>query len=289
MTKSPDSRHASGDEIDLGLLLLKIIKKIKKNFKVVLSFLIFGLLCGLAYFFTSQPKYESTMVVNSKILTENNATNLLESLQELIDDKYYTLLASQLKIEDSVAEKVYEINVDALNEGEDESETKEQVFLQIAVTVSDTGILPQLEKGIINFLENNQYANRRVSLKRERFTALITETQEEINQIDSLKNKVDAGLLLQGQGANVVMMEPVNIYTASIALFEKKQDYIEQLELANSIHLVKGFIAFQKPVSPKLMINVISGMALGVFVAIIIIFFSETWIYLKKLNKQYYS
>lgn len=279
-------KSTSDDEIDLGLLLLKATKKLKKNTKIILAFLILGLLCGVFNFFTKQPKYESTMVINSTILTKKNAANLLESLQELIDDKNYKMLGSKLSIDSVVAKKISEIKIEGL-ENEPELDNEKQVFLEVTVTVSNTDMLPQLQSGIVAFLENNRFVKQRVIINKKQYKALIDKTQQEINQVDSLKYEFNKGLLVETGSPNILLMEPVNIFTASLMLFEKKQTYIKQLELVNDIHILKEFTAFKHPTSPRLKINIVLGLVLGLILAMITVFFTELGVYLKRLDREH--
>ena len=278
-------RQLPSDEIDLGELLLKLFKIVNRNKLILIIFTALGMAGGLTRYYLKVPVYESSMMLRSDILTEAYSETLTDNLKRLIEERNDALLSEKLSITAEEASHLVDIKVESVEEANTPVGAVKNIIFLISVEITDNGILENLQAGIVNFLENNEFVKKRIDLRRKRFEALVSQVNKEIKEIDSLKKRMNEGIIYNQQGANLVVLDPSNVYEKALSLFKEELTYQENLELIDSIQLIEGFTAFKNPIAPRLSISGGSGLLVGLFLALIIVFTRETISYLKSIDK----
>ena len=156
----------------------------------------------------------------------------------------------------------------------------------MTVQTVDNSILEDLETGLVQYLETNEYVKKRVDLRKQRYEALREKANEQILEIDSLKDKLNERILTRSNGNDVLLINPTNVYTTALSLYKEELSYLENLELIDSIQIIEGFTPFNKPVKPKLMVSIAGGFAFGLFLAVGWIVLLETRKYLQKMEEE---
>ncbi|TRX50961.1 hypothetical protein FNH22_25250 [Fulvivirga sp. M361] len=280
-----DIRSNSSDEIDLGELLLKLLKLLNRNKLVFLSAIIIGMVVGAGFYGTKPAVFESSMMLRSDILTEAYSETLTENLNKLIDERNRPVLSQKLSISEAEASHLREIKVENITDAAAPDGGPANIIFLISVEITDNAILPSLQQGIIDFLENNEFVKKRVQLKRERYVALIKQMKKEALELDSLKELVNTRITSGGQGRDLLVIDPSNVYEQALKTFKEELSYEESLELIDSIQLIEGFIPFTRPKGPKLSVSLVGGFMTGLLFAIVIVFIRETGAYLKSIDK----
>ncbi len=278
-------RQLPSDEIDLGELLLKLFKIVNRNKLILIIFTALGMAGGITRYYLKVPVYESSMMLRSDILTEAYSETLTDNLKRLIEERNDALLSEKLSITAEEASHLVDIKVESVEEANTPVGAVKNIIFLISVEITDNGILENLQAGIVNFLENNEFVKKRIDLRRKRFEALVSQVNKEIKEIDSLKKRMNEGIIYNQQGANLVVLDPSNVYEKALSLFKEELTYQENLELIDSIQLIEGFTAFKNPIAPRLSISGGSGLMVGLFLALIIVFTRETISYLKSIDK----
>ena len=278
-------KYSSEDEIDLGQLLFRLTRTLKKYQILLIASIAVGLGLGFTHFRLKKPVFESSMMVRSNILTETYSNTVTENIARLIQEGSYDLLSEKLGISTDQTKSLKAIEVGSVRESEDPSESNSSIFL-VSVETTDNSILADLEKGLVQYLETNEYVKKRVDLRKQRYQALMAKASEQIREIDSLKDKLNERILARGAGNDILLLNPTNIYTTALSLYKEELSYIENLELIDSIQIIEGFTAFNNPVKPKLRVSLIGGFGSGLFLAIALIVFQEIRNYLKKLEAE---
>lgn len=278
-------RQLPSDEIDLGELLLKLFKIVNRNKFTLLILTALGVALGTLNYYLKEPIYESSMMLRSDILTEAYSETLTDNLKRLIQERNDALLSEKLSITAEEASHLVDIKVESVEEANTPVGAVKNIIFLISVEITDNGILENLQAGIVNFLENNEFVKKRIDLRRKRFEALVSQVNVEIKEIDSLKKRMNEGIIYNQQGANLVVLDPSNVYEKALSLFKEELTYQENLELIDSIQLIEGFTAFKNPIAPRLSISGGSGLMVGLFLALIIVFTRETISYLKSIDK----
>ncbi len=280
-----NSRAGNSDEIDLGELLLKFTKIVLRHRILIIILCLIGMGSGFLYFKMKSPVFESSMMLQSDILTEAYSETLADNLKKLIDEGNNRLLATKLSIDPVQASQLVDIKVESVEgSSSPEGSVKNFIFL-ITIETKDNSILPALEEGIVQFLKNNDFVKKRVTLKQNRYQALVDQLKSETRELDSLKKLVNEGIIYNNKGGNLVLLDPSNIYEQALESYKEELAYQENLELIESIQLIEGFTPFNRPIRPKFIISLAGGLGIGLLVSVMIIFLMETRRYLKSIDK----
>lgn len=266
---------ARKDEIDLVALVLQAVRAIRSNFWLILLFFVLGTALGFGYYYSSRKVFENKMIVSSKIMTESYSKKLVDNLNQYIREGNRAALASQLSITEQTAREIGYIKIESpySNEGEISKEI-DRVHFVITVDVFSQDILPDLQKGLISYFENNEYVKIRVNQNREFLKTVIAKIDQEIKDLEGLKAKIYSGDLFQNS-KNGVMFDPTVVNTKIIDLTREKIKYQNDLELVNSVQLLEGFTRFDKPVKPLLSLSLVAGSSMGILLVVIFLVFKS--------------
>ncbi|HEY5746426.1 MAG TPA: Wzz/FepE/Etk N-terminal domain-containing protein [Chryseolinea sp.] len=267
--------EARKDEIDLLALLLQVVRAIRSNFWLIVLFFVLGTALGFGYYYSSRKVYENKMIVSSKIMTESYSKKLVDNLNQYIREGNKTALASQLGITEQTARELGYLKIESpySNEGEVSKEIDRSYFV-ITVEVFSQDILPDLQKGLISYFENNEYVKIRVNQNREFLKTVIAKIDQEIKDLEGLKAKIYSGDFFQNS-KNGVMFDPTVVNTKILDLTREKIKYQNDLELVNSVQLLEGFTRFDKPVKPLLSLSLVAGSSMGILLVIVFLVFKS--------------
>ena len=144
----------------------------------------------------------------------------------------------------------------------------------IRVTVEDTSILDNLQRGIVYGLENIDYVKQKLITKRANLIELIEKVKEEIAKLDSTKLAVENILNNKNKSSSSLFVDITSINSGIIILNEKRLTYQEQLKFANAIQVLQNFNKFSNPERRNgpllLFIGAITGLIIGYFISLII-------------------
>ncbi|MCE2894919.1 MAG: hypothetical protein LW721_10795 [Flammeovirgaceae bacterium] len=262
---------SSSDEIDLIELLAKVTLGIKNNFRSLVLAFVIGSLLGLAFYQFVPKVYESNMIIQSDILTESYGERIAESMDLLIREQNFEILGSRMGISLEKAASINKIKIESVKQKQTNTTEKENNTFFITVRTTDNTLLPDLQNGLINYLRNNEFVKVRVRQRQDYYKAMIEKVGQEISSLDSLKKRLFTGKPIYSNSAEMMLVDPTNIYSKIIELNKEQINYKNGLELVNSIQLVEGFTIYKKPVSPKLSISLTAGASIGVFFVLTLI------------------
>ncbi|MBS1952283.1 MAG: hypothetical protein JST37_14860 [Bacteroidetes bacterium] len=268
------------DEIDLRDLFFKILRYFLGKKKLIAGCVLIGGLAGIIVFSAMPKIYESKMLLRSDILTESYSKQLTEDFFKLIDQKNTPVLSKRLSLSEQEASLIdgiifdYVKSENPVKTGRMEEVEKyfESNMLIITVWVKDNSILNKLQPGIIQFLQSNPFVKVRVERRKQMFHALIKKLDKEIKSLDSLKQTLFKGVGTKSTlNPEMVLVDPSNIYTKLMELTREKISYKNELELIESIQLIEGFTAFEKPLKPNLSKYLVAGLVAGLALAALIL------------------
>ncbi len=260
------------EEVDIRKLLLKLLLLLKTYFRLTVICILIGISGSVSFYFSKSPSYESQMIISSGFLDYGSVEAIVKNLNELIQERNYREVANKISMDIEQVTKIEEITV---NDIYGIKEKDKAGLFQLSVIIKNNLLLTELQEGIMFFLEENVFVKKRIKLKKENLRARIDFLQKEIDQIDSLKRRIETRGLIRDKSNNLVLFDPVSVYEQLVLLFEKKLDLEREVELANNFQVVEGFTSFQKPVSPQLAVYLLTGFIIGAFVSSLIISFLE--------------
>lgn len=261
------------EEIDLVELLAKSIRALKRNFTLILICL--GLTIGLAVWLwiAAAREYESRMMIYSSILTESYCQELAESLNALVRDDNYSALAARLGLTEEQAVTIRRVTMEGALEGA--VPEVDRLIVIVTVRTRDNAVLPDLQRGIMEYIAGNDFVKIRTEERRRSYEELIARVAEEIEKLEAVKQKILQGTYSSSTG--MMMMNPSEAYARTVELVRQKLELEEKLRLVNSVQLVEGFIPLNKPVSPKLSILMAGGLVTGMLLSLLIMGLRYAW------------
>ena len=163
-------------------------------------------------------------------------------------------------------------------------------IFKIRVLVKDTKILPNLENGIVSYLEKNPYVKKRIELRKLSIESQLDYVRNELKEMENLKEKVIAGQgILRDSQNNLVMFDPVSIYEQSLNLFKQELELQDNSKLIDNFQVMQPFTVFNRPVGPKLINALFIGILLSLIGCTVLVFVLELNRIIKKGKKLQYS
>jgi hypothetical protein len=254
---------SSRDDIDIQELAVRIIRYFRNHFTFIVVFCLVGAGLGVAAYKALPNSYESKMVVLSDLLTKTYGDRIDESLNSLISEGNISELSSRLAITPEKAAVMQSVSIECqldVKTPQREKVEKDETYFIITVDLTDRSALPQIQEGMLNYLRNNEWVKLRARQRAQLSTAVIQRIDREIESLDSIKRT----LFQKGQlRMEHIQFDPSDLYTETAELTRMRWLEQQDLELANSIHLIEGFTVFEKPKDPKLTTLVILGFLVG--------------------------
>ena len=221
-----------------------------------------GIALGIAAHKALPNIYESKLVVLSDLLTKTYGDQIDQSLNNLIAESNLSELSAKLGLTEEKVSTITSIKVECLLDvktPQREKVEKDETYFIVTVHLTDLSVLPDLEKGLLHYFRNNDLVKIRTRQRAELSAAVVERIDSELRLMDSLKR-----LLFQRPfKAENLNFDPAELFIASAELTKMRWENKQELELAQSIHLVEGFTVFQKPKDPKLLTLIILGFIVG--------------------------
>jgi len=257
------------EEVDLLQIFLRAVNTVRANFWLILVFFCIGTALGLTYYYTSIKVYESKMVISSGILTRSYSKTLIDVLNRHRRDVNYKAIMNLLNVSEETVKKIIHLDIENLSQIDDQKETDRFI---ITASVRDQEIFPDLQKGLIHYLETNEFVRVRVEQNENYLKQMVAKMEAEIKDMEEFKQKIITGAFFETAKGNV-MFDPTTVNSKILELTKEKINLQNSLALVNSVQVIEGFTVFERPTSPRLSISLISGSLVGlVFVAILIAF-----------------
>lgn len=257
------------DEIDLLDLFLGTINIFRANFWLFTSLFLLGTALGLANYFNAKKVFENRMVISSSILTKTYSRILADKINRYRSEGNVNALVRDLNMSPDDVKAIGQIKIEDLNEADVSKETDR--FIVIAETY-DQRILNDLQKGLVNYFENNEFTKIRVEQNKSYLKQTLAKMDEEIKDMEEFKVRIFKGDFFQRSNGNI-MFDPTVVNTKILELTKEKINLQNAFTLANSVQVIEGFTPFEKPSKPRLLVSIAIGAFAGLFFVALIIAF----------------
>lgn len=255
----------ASEEIDLQSLAVSMLRFVQRNAVLMLGSAIVGALLGLGNYWMTPPVYESQMILISDSLTSSYGDQLAGTINKLIGEGNTAALSEKLALSPAESSELTWVNIERAANNKASSIA---VTFVVTVRVRNNSILPNLQKGLLQYFQSNEWVKTRVRQREATYKALIAKLDQEIRSLDSLKLRLLQGKSVLNAGGGMLLVEPTNIYSKIIELSQLRLNYSNSLELQGSMQLIEGFTPFNQPVAPKLRTPIILGLAAGLLAAL---------------------
>jgi len=282
MQSKPSTRLENSDEINLADVLISVFDFFRRNFTIFLIFNILGLALGLLYFFRAEKVYSSRFTGECMLLPDGRTIELINDLDGLRKNEDWSLLGKKLGIPADRVRQIKEILplpnaiIDKESRGTEDYAAMVNPMpfsFSVMVKVSDNSILPDLQKGMVNYLSENQYNKIRVARFVENRKNLITSIDEEIKRLDSLFI-LDKAIRYKSV-SNPESKNEITYKDLLFELHEKKEQIEDELRFALPVRVIQEFTAFRKPVFPILWQVLLAAFVLSNMVSLSFIAFKN--------------
>jgi hypothetical protein len=284
MTKQ-EYQHNQDPEIDLidlvkrGLSWLShtitiFLNRLLLNKWLVASLIVLSIITGYSLRFFLPRQYQTEGIFLSNSLDAKMCSLLLNNLNQITGDTAYNkVFAEKLKTSPSIVRDIVSIEAAPILSGFYFEENDSASIFRVKLTVMQNADIPSIQKGIINFLENNEYALKRKEAHQKTLKALYTIYATKLKSLDSLKTasatlnfpRVDGlGFITKGS------FDPVEVYQAEINYYIEQMKITEKLERPQNIEVIQAFVnsgISNYPDFNKLMLKFIIG---GILLALVI-------------------
>lgn len=266
------------EQFGFEVMVLKWFRFLKNNFIVISISTIIGMALLYGYSKYRAEVYKSNVVLYSSLVDDSRIQPMIEDLSAYVKKRSYAKLAEAFEIPIEKVKDIKSLDI-VLIEDEPSSSSSilnefndygENCFL-IELKVSNPATLNELNSGVINYLEKNEFLGKIKQLRAESIKNIILKIESQISALETVqKNKG------QGDKSNIVINnESASVARDMIQLLHAQARYEEMLKL-NSIEIIKPFSIPERPES-KTLLFLAAGAVIGAFLGLA---FSS----LKKLN-----
>jgi hypothetical protein len=272
MYNTEEKVQYESNDIDLFYIIRKIVRFIKESLVVLIIAFVFGVAAGFTFYKITPPVYTSTLTAFSLNLPDTKIKDMTDELQAIIKERDYQHLASILDLPVDQIEKIKRIEV-ILNKDLGESLSPGQGEFQNAfglrVTVSDQTVLDLVRNAYINFIGNNNYVKKKMRLYKETLNSNLKTIQSEIDYIENMKASLQDLMQSNNTRSNLFISDIGSLSARLLELQIAKNELINKIEFTqNDITVVKDFVKFKKPSSPKLSFSLAGGVIIAMFVSL---------------------
>lgn len=206
----------------LGTALKKIggvlgygLRKIEANKVAFIVIALLITLSGYSLRYFIKPSYQTEGIFVSNILPGKYCSILLENLNK-IKSENNLILARQLKINNEAAADVQSIGMSNMRDTFpidrtliDRTDSALSLF-RITLTLKSTRYLDTIQWGLVNYLENNDYAIKRKEARRRSLQAMKENLNSKLLGLDSLKKIVNSSIVPRSEGQGIILGEPIS-------------------------------------------------------------------------------
>jgi hypothetical protein len=265
-----DKRQAG--EIDLLELIAGFFMALRRNLVLSIVMPLAGILTAIGISSTSKDVFESTLLIETSLLTDMECKFLFEQL-----DKFGVIPGLTKEQGDQVAGFSFRVT---RNDGPILTEQNSYllnraVFLEVTAKVHDQSILPALQKSLVDFINGSAPVMRHRRDRTKFYNEMIQRIDREILAMDDIKKEISGK-------TQATYLNPSGLFENSVNLYEKRTEYeIKQSEIT-SIHLLKGFDSMTINAGMSSTIAAIIGFAIGFASLCLLLFFQFFFSFYKR-------
>jgi hypothetical protein len=247
-----------------------VIRISLRNFITIGIFVVVAVALFVGLYLLGKPYYASELLVTHTRLDNDYCKEMVENLNTYTDSRTQNKdLGEQLKLSVRLAKEVKRIEYKPVNENLAKRFTDStHVLLPFIVRaeVYDKIVLDSLQTALLNYFEQNTYANRRKAIDILQASQMETRLLGELKEIDSLKQIVAKGIIPRATGQGIIMgepIDPVGIYKRGMEVYEKLQAVRKRQVLIESFEVTVGFSRSARRASAGKLSYIAVGLLIG--------------------------
>ncbi len=230
--------------------ILRLIDFSVRNIVVLAAFVLVAAGIGLGISYKMRPYYKSELSISHNRLDNYYCAIMIENLNFMIDPgSDNEALAKTLHMDKKDAKEIRQLIYKPLNTNvakQYSDSLKVLIPFKVEAEVYSNSVLPALQKGIMDYLESNEHAQRIKEIEMKSLEKIESKIQDEVKEIDSLKQIVNQSIVTRGTGNGVVYgeaVDPVPIYNRGMLSYERLIGINTRKIMNNSFEVMVGFNA----------------------------------------------
>ena len=273
------------EEINIRQIFSEFVHFNKRNKSLIFVFILFGITSVILFQNLKPAYYETKAICMSGIseyerleqleeLSQRTAVDLINYLQINISNKDYGQLSNLLSIDKDMTEKIKHIEAEQLYQQDMNEKYYALNKFEISLSVFDNTIIDDVQKGLINYFNNNSFIKQYHKMYIDGNNRLINEIDKEINvlsemRIQGAKNSLDLS------SVNIISgKEDKTISNQIISLVQLKEDATTNISLLKPLFFVQDFAKTNKTERDIMLWSLLGGFISYLF-SLIISFIKE--------------
>jgi hypothetical protein len=238
------------EEVDLLDLLASFLAALKRNLIFTIGLPLIGVLIALAVSYKSRDLFESALLIETSLLSENECKFIFNQL-----NKVGTIPGLSGAERNQVAWFRFDM-LKGPTAAQITTDLKEEsLFMEVTARVYNQEVFPSLEKAVVRIINENPSVVRH-RIERERFySEMIAKIEREIASMEEVKavpgNKV------------ADYINPAELYAGSVKLYKEKILFEIRRDQIKSVQLIKGFDSLTIDAKQSKVVVAIIGFSIG--------------------------
>ena len=239
--------NSISEEINLLDLLARFLTILKKKLLLSILFPIAGTTAGLLISYFSGDRYESTLLVETSLLSENECNFLFGQLNKVGSIPGLTVEEKEALVDMSF--KVY-------RNGSDDELNEKSLFIELTARVSNKEVFPSLQKAWLNVINQHPSVSRHRHEREKYYDQMISKIDEEIQSMETVKKEISGNI-------QATYLNPAELYARSVLLQKERIQYEIRREQVKVVHLINGFDSLSVELKPSRLLPAAVGFAVG--------------------------
>ena len=268
------------EEINIRQIFSEFVHFNKRNKNLIFVFILLGIISVILFQNLKPAYYETKAICMSGIseyerleqleeLSQRTAVDLINYLQINVSNKDYGQLSELLGISKEMTEKIKSIEAEQLYQQDMNEKYYALNKFEISLSVFDNTIIDDVQKGLINYFNTNDFIKQYHKMYIDGNNRLIDEIDKEIDVLSEMrligsKNGLDLS------SVNIISgKEEKTISNQIISLAQLKEDISTNISLLKPLFFVQDFAKTNKTERDILLWSILGGFVSYLFSLII--------------------
>jgi hypothetical protein len=247
---------SESEEVSLLELVAGFLAALKRNLLLSILLPLAGMLIALLVSYNSQDVFESSLLVETSLLSENESKFLFDQLNKI---------GTIPGISGDDGAKLSGFSYKVYTAASDDELNEKSVYLEATARVSDRNVFPALQKALLNVINEYPPIARHRSEREKYYSELIARIDSEIQAMENVKKQISGNV-------QATYLNPSELYANSVKLYKDKLTYELRRNQIRSIHVIKSFDTLTVDARSGPLLAVVVGFSVGFAVLCLLLF-----------------
>ena len=243
---------SESEEVNLLDLLASFFAALKRNLVLTILLPIIGVVIALAVSYKSRDLFESSLLIETSLLSENECRFLFDQL-----NKVGTIPGLTNEERSQLAGFEFQVIKNDIPASQDNMALNEKsLYLEVTARVYNQQVFPSLQKAVLRVVNENSSVVRHRAEREKFYGEMIRRIEEEISSMEQIKKQVTANV-------QATYLNPSDLYATTVQLYRDKIQFEIRREQIASVHLIKGFDSLTIDAKLSRLFVVMLGLSIG--------------------------